>query len=171
MNNAIFLVGARGSGKTTVGQQLSKNLNYTFVDTDSYIVNKVNSTISDLVALYGWDTFRALESQSLIDVTQPQTIVATGGGMILSEKNRDWMKSHGVVFYLATSAEVLSQRLLQDPNNEQRPSLTGLSIADEIGQILQARETLYRSTAHYVVDANLPLDDIVQFIKSKSVPV
>ena len=88
MNKTIFLVGARASGKTTMGRLLAEKLNYSFIDTDVYLYETTKRTVAEIVEKEGWEGFRKQESQVLIDVTQPCRVIATGGGMILADQNR-----------------------------------------------------------------------------------
>lgn len=92
MESTIYLIGPRGAGKTTVGKALSLSLDYQFIDTDNWITDKYQQTISSMVEAEGWDVFRQLESDALIQVSQPNQVISTGGGIVLAEKNRVYMK-------------------------------------------------------------------------------
>ncbi|OTA17989.1 hypothetical protein Xvie_00673 [Xenorhabdus vietnamensis] len=166
MKQTLFIVGARGAGKTTIGKLLSEALSYKFIDTDESIQAISEMTIADLVQQHGWEYFRKLESQTLKTVSQGECIISTGGGIVLSSENRRYMHQNGIVIYLQTSAEVLSKRLSLNPENSQRPSLTGKSIIEEIKEILVEREPLYQECADFTVDANLATEDIVSCVKS-----
>jgi len=143
MNKTIFLVGARASGKTTMGRLLAEKLHYSFIDTDVYLYETTKQTVAEIVEKEGWEGFRKQESQVLKDVTQPCRVIATGGGMILADQNRLHMQKRGIVFFLSAPANILAERLMKDPNIAQRPSLTGLSIADEMEKVLEDRHHLY----------------------------
>ncbi|MDC9593405.1 shikimate kinase AroL [Xenorhabdus sp. IM139775] len=166
MKQTLFIVGARGAGKTTIGKLLSEALSYQFVDTDESIQSTSKMTIADLVERHGWGHFRTLESQTLKAVSQSERVISTGGGMVLSLENRQYMQQNGVVIYLQASADVLSKRLSLNPENSQRPSLTGKSIIEEMEGILVEREPLYRECASFIVDANLATEDIVSRVRS-----
>lgn len=155
MTQTIFMVGARAAGKTTIGQALANALSYPFVDTDLYMLETTNLTVADVVVTEGWEGFRRRESEALRTVTKPGIVVATGGGMVLSEENRDFMRANGTVFYLSAPAEVLAARLEAYPDAGQRPTLTGRPIVEEVSEVLAARENLYRSAAHHVLDASV----------------
>ncbi len=86
MESTIYLIGPRGAGKTTVGKALSLSLDYQFIDTDNWITDKYQQTISSMVEAEGWDVFRQLESDALIQVSQPNQVISTGGGIVLAEK-------------------------------------------------------------------------------------
>ncbi|MDX7986783.1 shikimate kinase AroL [Xenorhabdus sp. 12] len=166
MKQALFIVGARGAGKTTIGKLLAETLSYKFIDTDESIQATSKMTIADLVEQHGWEYFRTLESQMLKMASQDGHVVSTGGGMVLSAKNRDYMRQNGIVIYLQAPADILINRLSLTPENSQRPSLTGKSILEEIEDILIEREPLYCECANFIVDASLVTEDIVDTIKS-----
>ncbi|AIR68960.1 shikimate kinase AroL [Dickeya fangzhongdai] len=153
MTQPIFMVGARGCGKTTVGGELARSLGYEFVDTDIFMQHTSGLTVADVVAAEGWPGFRRRESEALHAVTAPNRIVATGGGMVLLEQNRQFMRTQGIVIYLHAPAQALAQRLQASPQAHQRPTLTGRPIAEEMEAVLREREVLYQDVAHYVVDA------------------
>ncbi|RLM27717.1 shikimate kinase II [Brenneria alni] len=153
MTQPIFMVGARGCGKTTVGNQLAQALGYDFVDTDLFMQQISSMTVAEVVAQEGWHGFRQRESRALQDVTVRSRVIATGGGMVLSESNRRFMSDMGSVIYLHAPAEILAQRLEVSPQNHQRPTLTGRPIAEEMADVLASREALYRGVAHHVIDA------------------
>ena len=164
MTQAIFMVGARGAGKTTVGSALAQALGYQFIDTDLFMQQAAQMSVAQIVEQEGWLGFRRRESIALQAVTQPSTIVATGGGAILAEENRHFMRQHGTVIYLCAPASVLAQRLEEFPEEGQRPTLTGRPIAEEMLEVLAAREALYRETAHYVMDACADPQQVVEQI-------
>ena len=149
MGHTIYLVGARAAGKTTFGGALARQLGCNYVDTDIHL----RETVADIVTREGWDGFRKRESAVLRAVTAPGTVIATGGGMVLAEENRRFMRENGIVLYLSAPAEVLASRLQANPNAAQRPTLTGKSIAEEVAEVLAAREPLYRETATHILNA------------------
>lgn len=161
MKKTIFLVGARAAGKTTMGKLLAEKLGFSFVDTDVYLLESTQKTVAEIVEKEGWDGFRTRESQVLREVTEPQKVVATGGGMVLADHNREFMKCKGTVLFLSAPASVLAARLMLDPNVAQRPSLTGLSIVDEMETILNARQALYLDASHHVLNVDNEQDDVL----------
>lgn len=78
MTQTIFMVGARGAGKTTIGNALAQALGYRFIDTDSFMQQTSLLTVAEIVAREGWSGFRRRESLALQTVTSPETVVATG---------------------------------------------------------------------------------------------
>lgn len=166
MTQTIFMVGARGAGKTTIGNALAQALGYRFIDTDSFMQQTSLLTVAEIVAREGWSGFRRRESLALQTVTSPETVVATGGGAVLSADNRAFMRRHGLVIYLRASADILAERLAEEPEDAQRPSLTGKPIVEEMQDVLAVRETMYQDVAHYVIDASRDPQWVVEQIQS-----
>lgn len=168
----VFLVGPRGSGKTTVGTLLAARLGLTVRDTDAMVTTEAGRSVAQIVADEGWEGFRGRESRALRAATAPGVVIATGGGMVLDEGNREHMRKAGVVIYLAASVETLRERLGgKGPNAqgalrlaEQRPSLTGEEPLREIARVLAERAALYRESAHHSVDASAPAARVVAAI-------
>lgn len=166
MTQPIFLIGARGSGKTTVGQLLARTRQYPFVDTDRWLQDAAQMSVATIVEQEGWEQFRARESQALEAATQPETVIATGGGIVLAERNRQFMRQHGIVIYLSAPAETLAARLEAFPDEGLRPTLTGKPISEEVREVLEQRDALYREAAHHIVDATRPAEDVVSAIQT-----
>ena len=101
MGHTIYLVGARAAGKTTFGGALARQLGCNYVDTDIHLRETTGKTVADIVAREGWDGFRKRESAVLRAVTAPGTVIATGGGMVLAEENRRFMRENGYAIITA----------------------------------------------------------------------
>ena len=166
MTQPIFLIGPRGCGKTTVGHALARARHFQFSDTDHRLQAHEQRTVAEIVQAEGWARFRELETLSLKAVTLPNTVIATGGGIVLAEGNRQFMRENGVVIYLQASVSALIDRLEADPKAEQRPTLTGKPVREEVGEVLAQREALYRDAAHHIVDATASPDRVVEQIMS-----
>lgn len=168
----IFLIGARGCGKTTVGQKLAEACQFDFLDTDQILQQREGRSIADIVAQEGWPAFRSRETQTLQSVTAPQSVIATGGGIILAPVNREFLRHNGIVIYLKAPVAVLAGRLEAFPEESQRPTLTGKPISEEVREVLAQRDALYRETAHHIVDAACDPDDVVaQILAAINAPV
>lgn len=113
----LILIGFMGSGKSTIGKLLAKQLNCEFVDTDVLIEKKMKIPIKKIFHLYGEYFFRRLERHILIN-TNPKNpfILATGGGMPCFKNNIDIMKKKGTVVYLK-----IPKKHLFKTDNKNRP--------------------------------------------------
>ena len=152
----VTLIGYRASGKSSVAPRLAKKLGWSWVDCDDVIEQRAGASIQDIFAHEGEPGFRKRESEVLAELLQqPNIVVASGGGAVLSEANRQLMKAAGPVVWLHAPVDILVRRLGGDRNSSQRrPSLTGRPIADEVAEVLAFREPLYRECASLIVDAS-----------------
>lgn len=164
MTQPIFLIGPRGCGKTTVGQELARLCGSECIDTDHWLQTHAQKSIAEIVELEGWESFRARETAALEAVAEVSGVIATGGGIILAPHNRQFMREKGIVIYLNAPVPVLVERLEAFPEEGQRPTLTGKPISEEVSEVLAERDALYREAAHHVVDASLSPTEVVQNI-------
>jgi shikimate kinase len=150
----IALVGMPGSGKSTVGRQLARQLSMEFVDSDAAVEQQLGMPIRDWFALKGEDAFRDIE-QSVLDALSQRhgCILATGGGSVLRPSNRNALHSRCHVFYLRSSPDDLYRRLRHDT---QRPLLQVEDPLKRLRELYRERDPLYRRTAHFVVEAARP---------------
>lgn len=157
----LYLTGARGSGKTTVGRLLAAALGYGFCDLDHYLCSREGRSVSEIVAQDGWDEFRRLESAALVSASIGSNLVfATGGGVILAPENRIFLKASGTVIWLKASAPILNWRLSRNPLAEQRPGLTSLGALGEIEKVLAERERLYADCCTHIVNGSGDPDQV-----------
>jgi shikimate kinase len=165
----IFLVGYRGSGKTTVAAQLAAKLGWKWLDADAELERKYQKTIKQIFAEQSETAFRDYESAILSDLAVGnRQIVALGGGVVLRDDNRTLLKKRGKVVWLTAPAEVLFERIKADTTTaERRPNLTAQGGIDEIRTLLTAREPLYAAVADLEVDANRPAAEIAETIIAK----
>jgi len=143
-----------GSGKSTVGRHLARQLGLRFVDSDTEIERRMGMPIKDYFALHGEEAFRDQE-QAVIDElsAQPDLLLATGGGAVLRPSNRDALHSRTHVFYLRSTPEELHRRLRHDTH---RPLLQVEDPLRRLRDLFRDRDPLYRRTAHFVVEAVRP---------------
>ncbi|TCP31157.1 shikimate kinase [Scopulibacillus darangshiensis] len=122
VNEAVFLTGFMGAGKTTVGGQLAKVLGLDVFDTDHVIEKTFKKSISDIFADQGEAYFRECEQRVLRELSSKRAVITTGGGVILDEGNRQIMKKNGITIYLHCSPSKILKRLAGDTT---RPLLHG----------------------------------------------
>jgi 3-dehydroquinate dehydratase / shikimate dehydrogenase len=150
----LFLIGYRGAGKTTVAQLLADRLGWIWADADAVLEDRYGKTIREIFAEEGESGFREKEAAILEELTGfDGCVIATGGGVVLREDNRQRLKL-GPVVWLQAPAELLWQRLQADPiTAEQRPDL-GQGGLGEIEEMLRARNPLYEECQTFCVDSS-----------------
>ena len=154
----LFLTGYRCSGKTTIGKSIARTIDWSFVDSDLFVIKESGKSIQDIIKTEGWDAFRRMERSALKQIcANDRQVVATGGGMVLDEANIKTMQASGVVIWLDADAETIQKRMLQDKSTENfRPALTDKGLMEEIEDMLLQRRPYYKSTS----DFTIPTDDV-----------
>lgn len=152
----IILIGYMGSGKTTVGRALAKELGLPFYDLDWYIESRMRKKVSQIFAEQGEEEFRRIERNMLHEVAEfEDVVISCGGGTPCFFDNMDYMNSQSQVVWLKATPEVLHKHLLMGKGD--RPLLKGKTPDELIAFIheqLQQREPFY-SQAHYTLDVSL----------------
>ena len=145
----IFLVGPMGAGKTTVGRTLARLLNLEFVDSDAEIERRTGADIPWIFEIEGEEGFRDREQQVLTDLaTQDPAVIATGGGAILRQANREVMRTGGYVVYLEASVREQVRRTGKD---SKRPLLAGKNREQVLSELMKVRSPLYTEAADLVL--------------------
>lgn len=141
MNN-IFLIGFMGTGKSTTGRILANMSGYEFFDSDEEIEKKAGMTIKDIFSRQGESCFRKLESEVIEDLANRRgCVISTGGGVVLSGRNMEILKSNGTIISLKAKPEVILERIDKTGG---RPLLNVDDPCNAIYGILNAREGLYK---------------------------
>jgi shikimate kinase len=139
-----------GAGKTSIGRQLAELLQYQFLDSDHEIESRAGVTIPWIFDVEGEEGFRRREQAMLDELTQQAGIVlATGGGAVIRELNRQHMQSRGIVVYLQADLDSLVARTRHDKN---RPLLQTPDPRHTLTELLTAREPWYQQVADIVFD-------------------
>jgi shikimate kinase len=161
----LWLVGMMGSGKTSVGRHASRVLGVGFVDTDESIELEAGLTISQIWDRDGEAGFRQLESDSVrLAAAVDNTIVATGGGVVISEDNRMVLTATGTVVWLKASPEIAIARISPD---EGRPLLFSTDMLGEFTRLLDQRLPWFSEVADREIDTDyLSLDQAVAAVVS-----
>lgn len=150
-----FLIGYMGSGKTTYGKLMAKELNLTFIDLDVYIESEERKTIDQIFKEIGEEGFRLLEKKALRAVSEIENVIlATGGGTPCFFDNMEFMNSKGQTIYLRTSVRELRDRLKM--SKSKRPLISGKDLReleDFIAENLEKREPFYLK-AKYILDTD-----------------
>lgn len=158
--NNVILMGFMGSGKSTVGRALAKRLKYAFVDTDAYIEEKANMSISDIFSDRGEDCFRQMETEAIRELMKENrhTVFATGGGMPLRKENADLLNLLGETVYLQASAGEVYERLKGDTK---RPLLQSEDPMKRIVELMGERQMLYEAAAAYHICVDAKTVDVI----------
>ena len=150
----IALVGLPGSGKTTVGKQLSRRLQLPFIDTDHEIEQRLGCSIRVFFEREGEARFRDVEESVIDQLTRMgPCVLSTGGGAVLRPANRALLRSRGKVFYLRSTPEEVYRRVKHDRN---RPLLQVADPMQKLRDLFAVRDPLYRETAHFVIETGRP---------------
>ena len=151
--NNIILVGPMGSGKTTIGRRLSESLNLDFFDSDLEIIDTTGVSIDHIFDVEGEKGFRTRECDVLKKLCNtPNIVLATGGGAVILEENRELIKKAGSVVYLSSSVDQILRRTaksktrpLLEKSNNRRKTITS---------ILEAIDSLYKEVSSLIINTN-----------------
>lgn len=156
----VYLIGFMGSGKSTIGQELAKKLNRTYVDTDQFIVETHQREIADIFRENGENTFREYEIDALKRVSIYE-VVSTGGGIVERNENLQTMQKNGLIIYLHASFQEIANRLEKD---ETRP-LWNNDIEGKLN-LYKRRIKMYEKYADHLIHTDgRSIDEIIHEIK------
>ena len=157
---AKVLLGFMGAGKSTI----ARGLNPDYIDMDALIEECLGMSIADFFAEKGEAAFRQVESEVLADLLQTDQVVSTGGGVVVSQKNRDLLKTNSDNIYLKADFETLYQRISADKDN-QRPLFLNNS-KEELAAIFQERQAWYEEVASRILDVTkLSPEEIIEELR------
>jgi shikimate kinase len=148
-----------GAGKTTIGRQLARTLKLPFYDSDKAIEESTGVDIPTIFEFEGEEGFRDREQKMIQQLTKMDGIVlATGGGAILREENRQLLKENGFIVYLQCSVDRILERTRRDT---QRPLLNTAEPRERIESLFAQREPLYLACADYKIDTGVLQSKVV----------
>ncbi len=161
----IVLIGMRGSGKTTLGKAFAEKYGHDFVDTDQEIEKISGKTISKIVEQGGWDAFRELEKEICKSLANVQnTVIATGGGVVLNSKNMEYLKKNGEVIFLNVPIQELIQRLQN--TSKKRPVLKSEKpLFQEVEEIWNERKDLFQKYADAELSEQENIEQSVELLQ------
>jgi shikimate kinase len=152
--STFSLVGMPGGGKSTVGRHLARHLKRRFFDSDHEIEREIGGSIRAFFEREGEARFRDVEEAVLARLAhEPDAVIATGGGAVLREANRDALRAHTQVIYLRSTPEELFRRLRHDTH---RPLLQVGDPLRRLRELFAERDPLYRRTAHFIIETGRP---------------
>lgn len=163
----IILVGYMGCGKTTVGKNLARICDMTFLDTDELIEEQQGRSISEIFATDGEAAFRDMETNVLREMLEQKKgglVISTGGGMAVREENRALLKQLGMVFYLKAKPETVYERIKGDTK---RPLLQCEDPLSRIREMQEQRGSAYEAAAHHMIEVDeYRQQEIAEMIKT-----
>jgi len=158
-NKSIVLVGMMGAGKSSVGRCLQLRTKLALVDIDDIVASHFGTSIPEIFSKYGEQVFREIETQALREMAPAkQTIIATGGGIVVRKENMHLLKQLGIVVWLDCNEETLFERAWRSGN---RPLLRAENPREAFARMLQARLPLYAKIAQIRVDTSMLTDEEV----------
>lgn len=138
-----------GTGKSSVGRHLSRELKMKFVDTDDLIEKEAGVRIAQIFPQYGEEYFRKLEAKIINDVaSHADMVISTGGGAIINPVNLEALKKNGIIICLTASVDTIISRI---GNGDERPLLSGDNKREKISNLLKTREPFYKK-ADFIID-------------------
>ena len=159
LNRSIVLIGMMGAGKSSVGACLRRQTGLGLLDTDEIVASNFGMSIPEIFAKHGEKKFRDAETEALRRVrTEEQTIIITGGGIVLRKENVEILRSQAVIVWLDGDEETLFARASRKQN---RPLLQTKNPRKTFSQILGARRPLYANIADIRVDTSVLTDEEV----------
>jgi shikimate kinase len=164
LDRPLILTGFMGSGKSSVGRFLAKRLDCPFVDLDAEIVATAGRSINDIFAYDGEQAFRNMESACLKRVLGGgRSVIATGGGVVISDDNRSNMRKQGVIVNLIVS---LPQVLIRLHGTADRPLFAGDNAANSLKLLMDGREQFYADADIRIDTDGKSVEDVVAEILS-----
>ena len=157
---AKVLLGFMGAGKSTIARRLDPD----YIDMDALIEERLGMSIADFFSEKGEEAFRQVESEVLAELLETNQVVSTGGGVVISQRNRDLLKTNPDNIYLKADFETLYQRIAADKDN-QRPLFLNNS-KEELAAIFQERQAWYEEVASRVLDVTkLSPEEIIEELR------
>ena len=158
----VILIGMPGTGKSVVGRAMAERLGYTFIDADDVIVKTTGKTLPEILRTDGLDAFLEIEAGVGETMDYEDTVIATGGSMVLSEKAMEHLKENGVVVWLETPLSQISDRMPDDLTDRGIAAPQNMTIR----QIYEQREPLHARYADLIVASKTGEDDTAHQVEA-----
>lgn len=164
----IFIVGAMGSGKSSIGKLLAQSCQMQFLDTDYEIEQNSKYDITTIFEKFGEEEFRNKETGLLESLSGVENhIIATGGGIILKQENIDIMKKMGLIVFLDINLQAQIKRVKY---RKHRPLLKNTDLEKKLKDLKSKRDPIYNTISDYIIDVSgKDKNTVVEEIKNKIV--
>ena len=162
--NHIMIEGFMGSGKTSAGKLLSKEMNLPLIDVDKKITEKMKMTSGDIYERFGEAYYRAMETFVLVGLTEEKkrSVIILGSGLPLMPQNEKYLKQLGTVYFLKVKQATVVERL---EKSEKHSWLKTGDLAERVARMMKEREPAYKKVADYIVKADdMTVEEIVRGI-------
>lgn len=169
----IYLIGFMGSGKSSIGRELSKKLNYDFIDIDEMIIEEEkgrtsSSSINEIFEKYGEQYFRKIETETLLKYSHcKNTIISCGGGIISQQENIDIIKRDSAVLWLYAPFDVCMDRLR---NSADRPIINNSS-PEQINALYENRKPVYFKTSDIIINTNTSFEKVLELASNEIIRI
>lgn len=157
----IILIGMPGTGKSVVGRALAERLRYTFVDVDDLIVEAAGKSLPELLRAEGLEAFLAVEGRIGLTLDCEDTVIATGGSMVLSGEAMAHLKENGIAVWLETPLSQIAERMPEDLTDRGIAAPAGMTIRE----IYRQRTPLYARYADLIVASREGEDDTARQVE------
>ena len=164
----VFLIGPMGTGKSSTGKDLSRKLGLSFQDTDKLVESSENKSISEIFEINNEEYFRQKEMEALIEASKLENVVvATGGGIVEKEDNRDILEREKNVIFLDSSIE---RQFEKTKNSNKRPLLNDANKIDILRKLYVKRKVLYEDISNFKIlmddlEKSEVIKKIINFLK------
>lgn len=159
----VVMVGMPGSGKSTIGVILAKSLGFDFVDTDLVICKREGKKLQEIIDTEGLERFLEIEQQVGEEISPVNSVVATGGSMILSDEAMKNLKKDGIVVYVEVSLKILKKRI-----TNMKTRGIAFKKGETLEDIFRVRTPLYEKYADITITADentVPEDCVNQIVE------
>jgi len=162
MKRNIIITGFMGTGKSVVAKELARKLKMEFIDMDRIIEERRGTSIADIFAGHGENYFRQQENKLVKELSQKEnTVIATGGGTLLSSDNARTLGQRGQIICLYADSQTIYNRVNKKNN---RPLLKGENVLSEINLLLKERKKAYNNFTTKIDTTNLSIQEVVDKI-------
>lgn len=163
--NIIAFTGLSGVGKTSISKMLADSISWKFLDVDREIEKLCGMTVSEIFMHYGEDYFRKAETEMLLSLKgEEKLVLSLGGGLIMNELNRKWLKENALVVMLMADFETIAERI----NSDNRPLVNPKSKIENLREMFQNRKKHYLESADLILyNQDVSPEELILILKQE----